>query len=233
MDSFFITTIAFSWVAGIISVISGILSVYLAYRSEKEKINNAQNEQFEKAIRSDDINELGSFLERNIGDFTVNEYISNSEVSSKVDTYIDRIQQFVSTNKEPLQFDPNKIRRSSPSEQALIKFTPEFEGIIEKFDQGESWGALARLRRVIEIRLKEVAEHNNIAIKKNITAGYLLNLLKRNKVILDPYFSELLYCISVCNNAVHGSDVSISQANEVISIANRVFEELDKGEEKV
>src|SRR5208282_2815303 len=224
--SFLWTTLVFSGIAGIISIISFTISILTTYKLQREKIKNAQNSAFDEAIESDNIKILGSFLEKNIGNFSVFEYVSNSEVSSKVDMYIEKIQKFVSNGND---FAPTN-RKMKDQTNVLDKYpiiSPDSENNFDTFDDGETWNTLARLRRNIEVRLKKIADFNHIEIKKENTAGYLLILLKRKELISEKVFSDLRYCISICNNAVHGSDVPISQANEVISIANRVFKELD------
>jgi hypothetical protein len=203
-----------SVVGGVISLLGTLLGFLSARRSQISKLREAEEKQFQAALASDDLTVVGNYLEENIGRFNVYEYVSNPTVSKRIDTYLERLRFFVGTDAELEQ----QIRESEPPPEIEVPsaLPEEFERVLTELRTGEIWNALARLRRYIEIALREIAEARDIRLERPSTAGHLLNVLWRSEVIPQDAFSNLKYAITVCNKAVHGIDVDMSEAEEAL-----------------
>ena len=205
-----------SILGGLISIFVTISSVYYSYKSRKNKLLEAQERKFQNAMASDDLTTVGNFLYNTIGDFNVYEYVSNIDVSKTVDKYVVKLLLFIKTDAELKQeIDEIKEVEHITELEIPLELSEDFTKMLVELDSGERWNALARLRRSIEITLNEIAKANDIIIDRP-SAGQLLNVLIRKKIIPIEAMSHLKYAISVCNQAIHGRDVSMNEAQEAV-----------------
>ena len=128
--------------------------------------------------------------------------------------------------------DIERERKEAPPQPDLpptldSQLPHEFQPILQELRFGESWNALARLRRYIEVTLREKAEQADIPPEKVSSVGPLLTLLEKRHLI-DPQIAyDLRYPISVSNRAIHGQDVSQAEAEEAIFHAARILQSLE------
>lgn len=213
-----------SIIGGFISVVFTFVVIYQSDIARKNKLEDARELKFQNAMESDDLKKVGSFLYNTIGNFNVYEYISNTDVENTVDKYIDKLTSFVKTDTyitkeiEEVAWETNGVKYTTELE-ILHLYSEEISKVIDELDYGEVWNALARLRRHIEITLNEIAKENDIIIERP-TAGHLLDILIRKEIISIDAKSQLKYAISVCNQAIHGIEVSTIQAQEAVFHAN-------------
>jgi len=215
-----------SLIAGILSIIFAIINFCSAYSIRKEKINQAKETLFKSAIESNDLEKLGTFLEKNIGNFTIHEYVTDNDVNLKVNSYFERLQSFLSTQEE---FEKeSSIQDQLPHQiEGYPVMDTDFEKILNELNFGDTWNSLARLRRTIEIRIKDYAKANDIQFKENISAGQILNILRNQNKISNSIFENLKYSVSISNDAIHGKEVSYEKAQEAIYHAKNAIDELN------
>ena len=142
-------------IASIASLVLTITTFLFATYSKNSKLQKAEEGKFVKAMQSDSITEIGSYLDDTLGQFTIHEYTSSHQVAKRVDQYIERIQDFVGT-EEQIKIAPT----TEPPEEIELEYKdlPQpFLPIFEELRTGEPWNALARLRRLIEMRLRDPA----------------------------------------------------------------------------
>nr|WP_321350493.1 hypothetical protein [uncultured Methanoregula sp.] len=213
--------------AGILSILFAVYNLCVAYRLTKEKINKAKEENFQKALESDDLEILGNFLEKKIGNFTISEYVSDNDVNLKVSSYFERLQNYLSS---PMEFEKEPIKSEHPHFESANKQLPDedFNKILHELNFGDTWNSLARLRRTIEVQLKKYARVNDIQVREQISAGQILNILRNQEKISDSVFRNLKFSVSIANNAIHGKDVSYDEAQEAITHARIAIDELNR-----
>ena len=201
------------------TLVSTLIGRYYLKRSKEDKLKQADEKIFRKALNSDDLKILGSYVDKVIGKFSVCEYVSNPDVSNKVDSYLEKLKSFVGTDTE-VQTQIKEIEHPAEIRKPL-KYPKELERVNAGLRTGEIWNALARLRRHIEITLREAAEVKGIPIEyyRYASARNLLNLLKDRQVVSPIVHESLTYAIAICNKAIHGLDVSSSEAEDAISYA--------------
>jgi len=93
---------------------------------------------------------------------------------------------------------------------------PPFPELFEELTVGETWNTLARLRRHLEIELREFGMKRGFKEKYLRSAGQITQILGRIEGIDLNALDRLRYAISVCNRAVHGRQVSDSEAAEAV-----------------
>jgi hypothetical protein len=102
----------------------------------------------------------------------------------------------------------------------------ELSVVEAKLAEGTPWDALATLRRMIEMRLQDLARRHDVQLPERVGAGKLLDLLRRNQIVPDGIARSLRYSIEVANKAIHGFDVGIEEADEAIRHARLALSEL-------
>jgi hypothetical protein len=92
---------------------------------------------------------------------------------------------------------------------------------------GEPWNALARLRRLIEIKFRQFAEEIDFPQKRLRSAGYMLRIFEKELELNKNLVAMLSYAISVCNKAIHGTDILSEEAEEAIFVAAKALPEIE------
>ena len=153
------------------------------------------------------------------------EYTSSPQVATRVDQYIERIQDFVGT-EEQIKLAPT----TEPPEEIELGYEdiPQpFIPIFEELRTGEPWNALARLRRLIEIRLRDRAISLNFKERQLKSAGQILKIIFDRKYIAPNIYKMLWYSITVCNRTIHGIDISEDEAEQAIYSAVEALQHLE------
>jgi hypothetical protein len=191
-----------------------LLELFITRRNRTSKLHEAQEQEFEKILESDDLIKIGSYFDERVGEFNVQEYVASSDVSEIVDRYLEKLKTFVGTDAE-VNEQIQKI--GAPREIEKLSHIPdEFDKVAASLREGEIWNGLARLRRHIEITLRRVIDDRNIQMRPYPSAGQILNVLKMDEAISPDAYSELKYSVTICNKAIHGLDVELEEAEEAL-----------------
>lgn len=221
-------------VLGVISVIVTAISGITNSIKQKRLLKELKKKELEAILDSSDILALGEYLDNDIGKLTISDYVENNKLTKKVDYLISRLTQFVGTEDEikSEKEEQEKFEQEHPAKD-LIKDFPYTEKVSEEFDKiikelylGEPWNALARLRRYVEILLKNIGEENGIQTKKVHSVTKLIDILHRNQLIDSDVANNLRYPIHVSNRAVHGQELKRGEAEEAIHHAAYAIQKL-------
>lgn len=194
------------------------------YRARR-KLQAAVEAQFQEALASDSLKALGDYLDNAVGQFSVAEYGNSEAVRRRVNMFLARVEEFVGKTEDVREVatshttSPRAVSREAAPDQ-------EFQAIEERVLSGAVWDGLAQLRRVIEQRLRELAMQRGVAQPERPGASRLVELLRRNEIGSDDSWMPLQQAIAVCNRAVHGLDVSTSEAMEVVQMSRHALESL-------
>lgn len=223
MSVFEQTVFALAFVGALASVLSVAASVISQRRLKRRILELVEEQKLEAALASDDIEQLGQYLDRSLANVTVFQYSSDLQVSKRIDRYLKRVQEYVGTTEE--------IEKSADSTQPTATethrvSTPEpdsvpqdFKPILEEFATGETWNALAQLRRNIEMRLRHLAVSRDLDISRARSAGPLLRVLAKAGLVDQATVKNLEYTLNVSNRAIHGFEVSPGEAEGAIAEA--------------
>ncbi len=217
----------FNIVAALIASLSIATTLYSSISeriNQIRKLRKLKEDVFEIVLESSNIKTLGKYLDHEIGQLTISDYVENKDINKRIDILLNRLTQFIGTddeiNKESKEQETFTEKRESKEQfkdfPYLGKLGPEFDKIISELYTGEPWNALARLRRHIEITLKEIAQKHNIPVEKMHSMTYMIDFLKHNKIIPIDVARNLKYPIHVSNRAVHGEDLKQGEAEEAI-----------------
>ena len=216
----------FGLLAGVVASLLGIATreLFNWYRA-RQKLQAAIEVQFQEALASDSLNVLGNYLDNAVGQFSVAEYGHNQEVRRRVNMFLARVEEFVGKTDD---VHPAERVGRTPV-QILPAEAPQdidLQVIEERVLGGAVWDGLALLRRVIEQRLRQLALQRGLTVPQRPGASRLVELLRRNEVGNDTAWVPLLEAITVCNRAVHGLDVSTSEALEVVRMSRQALNTL-------
>jgi hypothetical protein len=211
------------------SVGGTLLSLYQNWKSQRDKLSRSNEINLEDVLNSNDIKRLGRFLDETIGQFDVAEYVTSKNVSNTIDKYFDGVSDFLGSAARTEAEE--KIEKPEPSNIYVSHKRPDFSGNLEivfsELEQGEIWNGLARLRREIEIKLRERALELGYKKHHLRSAGQILRILIDRNVIRPDLAKPLQYAIAVCNRAVHGREVSFGEAEEALMLTRYAMDKLD------
>lgn len=212
--------------SALLSVGGTIITELSKYRAEKKKLKLAQEARFQKVLESNSIVELGSYMDDIIGKFQIREYGENETIRKKVDSYLEKIQNFVGT-REDIEQEPAIEKPPQLTTQLMEELPEQFQTVYTELQTGEPWNALAKLRRIIEVRLVNLAGASDIKIVKRYGAGNILKILTDRKLIEQQTVKRLQFAISLSNKAIHGENVSFEDAKMAIRQAGLALKEID------
>lgn len=227
-DPFLFTITGAAALAGAVSSVAAtVVSVIASRRVRAQKLRDAEANRLEKILATNELEELGAFLDNTIGQFNVAEYTSDEAVAQTIDRYLDGVVGFLGTDEQVAAEESTSGEAPGvgiPLVSHKVRSDP-LSKVITELDDGEVWNALARLRREIEIFLRNRATKYGFKERHLRSAGQMVRLLAERGHLPDDVAKQLSYSIAVCNRAIHGRDVTINEAQEAFLIAERVLDE--------
>jgi hypothetical protein len=234
-DLFSKVAIASGLISATVAVLTSLIHLLLARYIAKKKLRAAEEKDFQEALESDELLVLGNYLSSSLGRFTIHEYSTDENVRNRVNAMLSRLVEFIGSE----DVTPIKRATEQPGFSSVIedmpdlfpadsespgKATPkartfsdahdsEMARVAKSLEEGEIWDALARLRRVIEVRLRGVALRNGIPLKNLRSAGQVLRVLRDRGLLSNETFESLNRAIGVCNQGIHGIEVPHNEAN--------------------
>ena len=220
-------------VLSIISIVAAIFSSIKNLINQRKSLKELRKKQLESILDSSDIISLGNYLDNDIGELSISDYVDNKELTKKVDSLIARLTRFVGTEEEiEIEKEEQEEFEKQHSKHELIKEFPfkgkvseELDKIINELYLGEPWNALARLRRYIEILLKNIAKEKGLEVKR-VSVSKLIEILWKKQLIDADIANNLKYPIHVSNRAIHGQELKSGEAEEAIYHAAYAIEKL-------
>lgn len=204
--------------AGTSSVVGVIWGLIRHARYEKEALEKTKEDAFDIVLKSDSISEVGGYLYEGVGAFALHDYSSSPKVRQRVTRFLERLEAFVGGP----EIESSPIALESRDIPELPHQTPKPPSDLleaqRELLEGEVWNGLARIRRIIELRLRDIAQKHDVPSKRT-GAGQLLRTLKERNIIPVDAQRHLQYAISVANKGVHGIDVVGNEAVEAFEHA--------------
>lgn len=156
-----LTTALGPFVAG--ALLPVIATSVRAILQAREAQRLAAEAAFNDALNSDDLKKLSSYLQDEFGKVSLSMYLRDARLRNRLDRYLVRLTDFVAPPAtEPA---PQKTQTIEPAAVAItapptiywqneIGDPPQIIAALESVRNGESWNALARLRRDLEARFR-------------------------------------------------------------------------------
>jgi hypothetical protein len=205
-----------SIVGGLTSVAGTLIAFFQMRLQRTEAMNITEATRLEAALNSNEIRVLGDYLYNDLGKVSLADFSSDDRVMARVDAVIASAEAFLGKPEdvpEHAEEPPSTIREVEPP------ISEVFARVESEIRSGEVWNGLARLRREIEIRLREIASANNLIPDKFTGAGQVLRTLSRSGRVVPQAETNLRYAIDVCNRGIHGLDVDAAEAEEALHSA--------------
>lgn len=217
----------FSTIANIVSLAAVFATIWSIRSSRRElrMVKEAEDEMnFDRALRSDDLGTLGKYLDRTLGQVSLWSYQYSQDDAKKINSRIDALIEFTAKDETADNAEDAKeitipkipTERSQPIPTVVQK-------AYEELADGNTWNALAILRRDIEVRLRrtnnESAKHRPVAALLNADAS-----VQR----AGPAAVALLRTVyQTASRAIHGEDLSDEEARRTIELAQRAYQLMD------
>ncbi|MBP2312992.1 hypothetical protein [Azospirillum soli] len=207
--------------AVVVNAIYNLLASAFKHVQYEKALRKAE---FDKAINSYKIDTLGSYLHNTLGKVSVYEYAKEDEKADQLHKYLSRIADMLSADDD---LEKSDVAVSAYPQDGIADDLPSnLRLALNEIRIGEVWNGLARMRRDLEINLNELAEKNNLPIGKS-SAGSMLHYLGRVGLVNGSILEQLRWALSVANRAIHGIDVSRSDAEEAFWVVASAYKSLD------
>jgi hypothetical protein len=211
--------------AAALSAIATIASFLLTRAWRRKLLNEVQEHEFQEVLSSDNILSLGQYLDDNLGGIPIRAYVQDRALAARFDHLLARLSEYVGTTegvREEQVTAPGIAMAPEPVP------TPEIAPVVRELETGERWNALAKLRRLLEQRLREYLATAGVPTDQRRSAGQMVRLAERYKLLDESMSHQLRYAIGVANRAVHGEDVSSGEAQEAIGVAQHALDNLKR-----
>ncbi|WP_332769014.1 hypothetical protein [Phenylobacterium sp.] len=194
----------------------------------------AAEEAFNSAIASDDLSKLSGYLRDEFGEVPLAIYLRDVKLRARLDRYLARLTDYVAAPPaEAATPEPGRDRVAPEVEapvaglaQHLTSYwqhdpddPPQIVTAIDSARTGESWNALARLRRDLEARFRaELMEVDPVASR--------MPMHKVPVPIDAERFFRRFY--RVASRAIHGEEVTEEEIIQSIQDARMVYRTMEQ-----
>lgn len=225
---------------GVASLVAAGLSVVIVVYTlvsrailQRKQASVLRTLQVEAVLEASDLKDLGDLFVRDLGGTSMPVYVRDEQQRREFRRAFNAVRAFVGDAPEEAQAagesragDPTAhgdLEREGLWSQELL--TPDGERAIRDIQNGESWNALARMRRALEVSLADrVGDFDDG--KRRLAAGQLIAVASKRGAIPSEWAQALRYPLSIANRAVHGEEVPPDVAVEAVVLIDRFLREL-------
>ena len=197
-------------------------------RAAKRQFERLKQVRVNEVLRDTSVRSLGGLLVDDLGKTSLPSYVRDPLARKEFRRAFNAVREYVGTDAEILDKDePSNGQQSFVNSDAAWArpLTTAGQRAISELNSGETWNALALMRRELETTLAERMPISN-AGPPRVGAGRLAGLAAKQGIISPQVAAELRYPISVANAAIHGEEVSPDAALEAIFIMDRAINEI-------
>jgi hypothetical protein len=175
---------------------------------------------------------------QDLGGTSISNYVRRPDVRTSFRRAFNAARDFIGDSVEPESVQPpdrrddahyNSARNNDRNPWIDESLTLVGEQALRDVAEGESWNALARMRRQLEISLASRLDIQNVT--RRMAVGQLLAVATKQGVVPVEIAQDLRYPISVANRAIHGEDVPPDVAVEAIVLIDRFIRALGSSPE--
>lgn len=211
--------------AAVISALATLISVGISLAWKRKLLQKVQEQKFQTVLSSDDILSVGKYLDDNLGAIAISAYVQDRAIASRFDHLFARLSDYVGTTEGMREEEAVSPPLGTTSAPPVV---PEIQPVIHELETGERWNALARLRRLLELRLREYLASRGVPDDKIRSAGQMVRFALQHQLLDESLAHQLRYAIGVANRAVHGEEVSEAEAQEAVGIAQYALDSIGR-----
>jgi hypothetical protein len=173
----------------------------------REALTAAREPTVDQALAEGDLKRLGDFFFDRLGRLSLSDYADDTEARKIVSGTVRNVELFLDAER--------------PSGSGLSPNVSDTEATRAESEiaAGDYWAGLSRLRRAIELALRQAADDAGFPADR-MGATQLLGRLVREEQLLPPGAADSLRrAIAICNRGVHGERVSGAEAEHALALA--------------
>ena len=167
-------------IAVIVAVLSALATLYsglIVKNKRREILETVKKETLDTVLESDDLKTLGDYLTNSLEKITISQYSSDKEVAKQVGQYLSKVKNFLGEKDKIVEeLSKPQFKTEPPDLNKEIDIDRYFEPIIKELYNGQTWNALARLRRLIRRRFRNLLLGRGIEVTDRISASKLIDI---------------------------------------------------------
>lgn len=217
--------------ASALAALSGattLLSSAATSKAAKLQLEQLKKVRVDEVLGESSVRSLGGLLVEDLGKTSLPSYVRDPRVRTEFRRAFNAVREYVGTDAESGDEDEPVSGKPGIEDSGVAwarPLTSAGQRATSELNSGETWNALALMRREIETALAELLPTSGEG-RPRVGAGRLVGLAARQGIISPQVAAELRYPIGVANAAIHGEEVSPDAALEAIFIMDRVINEL-------
>lgn len=209
----------------LLPAVISIVAYVVRRQIERRQLKEIDEARFNRVVESDSLRILGGYLESAVAPITLESYAYDSKVRRRVDRVLELLTDYLGR--------PEEIRATPKAEPEVQIPSTGWSVASGQFDDwryllyAHPWDALARLRRLVETRLRDRIKELAIDVPSRIGAAGMIDVLARNQAISRNVANDLLASVNVASRAIHGGEVTMSEAEQAIWRALAALQRMD------
>lgn len=218
--------------ASVMAVIGGVIALLVGGAAARKQALVLKRIRVESVIAESNLNSLGQLFVRDLGGTSMPSYVRDPQQRMEFRHAFNAVRDFIGEQHPPSGVAAPEAMAPEPAETIDWMRDSEPQTLtaqraLREVADGESWNALARMRRTLEMAVAQRFEEAH-GKQRRLAAGQLIAVAAKRGVIPRDAPDTLRYAISVANRAVHGEDVPPDVAVEAIVLIDRFLRELDQ-----
>jgi hypothetical protein len=212
------------------ALVSALAAWIVRYQIHRKAEENAAKRKFDRALNSSDLTTLSRYLRNELGDIPVESYLHDPDIRQKVDRYLTHLSAYVAKPLEEPVLTPERGAHlpASPSKKAdaATLENPEIQAALVSLRDGDTWSALARLRRDLEFRLMSLRAQG-LSDRLGLGPGHHSGRFSLTTDVPPDWLPLFRRFWRTASSAVHGQAVSDEEAMQAIDDARALYAELE------
>ena len=171
-----------------------------------------------------DLERLTAYLWQTLRPMPVSQLVSDGDKASEVQRYLAEVVAYVRPESE---MQANGVTDTPPPP---IQRSERVDELIHQVRSAETWNALARMRRELEIELKNALAAEGVVLPERTSVARLLPIAVEEGLLTTQDASRLHFASTVASRAIHGENVMPGVAEDAIVNAYFVLDRLGLGQ---
>jgi len=201
----------------------------------REQLRRLKRVRVQDQLSNPTLAQLGETLVGGLGKTPLPSYVRDPQMRDEFRRTFNAIRAYVGTEAVPIDSartsqSPGEPQDTGSDSESVVRVldglhTADGTAAVHALAGGETWNALARMRRALEMALASRLSEAGIVLGRG-GAGSMLSLATRIGLLPAGSQGPLRHALQVANSAIHGEEARPDAALEAILTIDRALHEL-------
>lgn len=207
--------------AALVAAVTSLVARIRGGLAAKRELDSIQKADTSAAIASADLDTLGYHLVDRLGATSLRSYASNEELRVDFDLAFNAVRSFLGVRDGDTEMSRSSVNSRDGAKSSLPGLDERVYAVKSASSDAEAWTELARARRDLELRLRELIIGVTDSSPKKASVSQMVFLAKGLGVIDKAEADRLESAIQIANRAIHGDDLAPQLATEAANTISK------------